>query len=222
MREVVSEVHDHRHAGEQQDDGEVDRNPWVDLRLGSHFALYPHSIFEYEAGDDEDGEPRPEATVRYTLYPIISPSHPCFAGFPDGESSNAPVPMVEAVLGPGGFENVDRFAVLVRTEKYETVGAIPDRVARIPHVEGLVINRIRSLDEKESELIRSSFPRLDLSRVLILDEGRRPMPSTHIEFLFGGAALLLTAGLGVLFWGLNRRSQAREVARKRSRAARSR
>ena len=62
-------------------------------------------------------------------------------------------------------------------------------------VKGLLINRIKSLDEEESRLLRESFPQLDISKVLILEQNRKP---SSVIFSFGAMGL----GVFVVLTGL--------------------
>ena len=77
---------------------------------------------------------------------------------------------------PPGVEMpvIDTFAVLVKTEKFDTVGDLPETFDRASSIEGLIINEIDSLDDDEEKLIQQSFPSLDLDEVLILEEDRKP------------------------------------------------
>jgi len=146
--------------------------PDLHLRLGRHVALYNFSVFEYES-DRDPGPFLPDGTpVNYCLYPVVSESHPA--------------------LSEEGAESPD-FAVLVKTERFRVVGAIPGKQDREASVEGLVINRIESLDAEEKRLIREGLPGVDLSRVLILEENRTPTSGTGSVLLF---VLAGAAGVG--------------------------
>ena len=148
----------------------------------------------------ETGEPKDTTKVTKTYYPIISETHPFL--------------MKLAVLAEqfGGEEKIpdelwpafDQFTVLVKTDRFKTIGSIPDNWGDDANIEGLVINRIEGLSGEEANLLRQSFPQLDMDKVLILEEGRKPSPVTTSLGMMGGGVLL--SGLGVfLLVGLPRK-----------------
>jgi hypothetical protein len=68
-----------------------------------------------------------------------------------------------------------------------------------PKVQGMVTNRITSLETKIRNLLQQSYPETNFDTCLIIQEGRTPF-SRGIVYLFGaGAAVVLIAGLAVLF-----------------------
>jgi hypothetical protein len=186
--------------------------PDLHLELGRHLAIYPSAVFEYEL-DRWESEPAVvpgETEINDCIYPVISERHPVLAALEawserrsEGETADEPT--------------LEKVAVLVKTERFGTVGAIPDDSRWEAGVRGLVINRVRSLKPDESRLIRESLPGVDLSRVLILEEGRTPTSGRGSVALFLLAALVAAGGVVCLsFW---RRLEAAERMR-RYRAAR--
>lgn len=175
--------------------------PDLHLRIGEHMALYPAAVYEYETKDGHDRFPDRATEVNYALYPVISLEHPYLAKGPDGALAGGPL---------------EEFAVLVRTERFTNVGRIPGDMKRERSVEGLVINRIRELDSEERRLIGKQFPGLDLRRVLILDEGRRPTSGGGAMLMFVAAGVLVVGGAVVALLALN------DPGRRRGRAARRR
>lgn len=152
------------------------------LEIGSHIALYGASIYEYEQSKYETGEPGSNAKVNHCYYPIFSTEHPLFA-------------VEEPTAGD------DDFAVLVKTKAFKTVGSIPDGGPTVASVQGLVINRISSLDSEEKDLVKQSFPRANLDKVLILEQGRTPASFAKSGGMLGGGVLLSLVGIGMFFVG---------------------
>jgi hypothetical protein len=161
------------------------------LQIGPHTALYPASVYAYEQAKNAEVRPGPESKVQYCFYPIISDAHPFHQALAKLEQKY------------GGLQNVPEtepepeiatFAVLVKTRRFPKIGAIPDAIANPDSVEGLVINQIDSLTTEESKLVQESFPRLDLTKVLILEEGRRPAPLYKSLGMVTGGAALVAAG----------------------------
>jgi hypothetical protein len=66
-------------------------------------------------------------------------------------------------------------------------------------IEGMVINQIESISSKETELLRHSYPTTDFDKCWIVEEGREPAGAGKYMAFFGGGALLVLAGLGMMF-----------------------
>jgi hypothetical protein len=92
--------------------------------------------------------------------------------------------------------DITTFAVLVKTNKYATLGSIPQELEDRPSIQGLVINQIHSLKEDEKKLIKSGFPSLDVDKVLILEDGRTPAPLGKSVGMMLGGVLLVAGGIG--------------------------
>jgi len=110
----------------------------------------------------------------------------------------------------GGLENVpdsvpnpeiEHFAALVKTKRFKTVGSIPDDLEDETSVQGLVINRIKSLKGEEAKLIEETFPEIDLDKVLLLEHNRKPASLTKSLGMTFGGALLTLIGIGLFFVG---------------------
>lgn len=179
------------------EDGGVPENPY--LEIGPHWALYGGSVYEYRQGRFETGEPELSTDVTHTYYPIVSDSHPfiqTLASLEERYGSLADAPEEEFPELRGNI------AVLVKTKVFDTIGDIPDGFDRSEGIQGLVINRISSLDSKERELLLSSFPDLDIDQLAILEQNREPASQERSFGMMGGGALLSLLGLGWLASGL--------------------
>lgn len=165
------------------------------IRIGGHWAIFPASIYQYQVDGVDADNPSRDATVNYTYYPIISKNHPylvqtdeLFERYQD-----------EASIPEDQWPQLDQFAVLVKTKRYKMIGTIPQEWKDAEFMQGVVINRIESLSSEEEELLRQSFPHIDLEKVLIVEEGREPSSILKaIGFLLGGLVLILV-GLAWLF-----------------------
>ncbi|HUT10336.1 MAG TPA: hypothetical protein VMY42_07565 [Thermoguttaceae bacterium] len=160
--------------------GETPENNHV--KIGEHVSLYPASVYEYQQSKYASGEPGPDTTVTHSYYPILSMEHPFIQKLVETEGEDVP--------------DITDFAVLVKTKRFKTIRAIPDEMNTCASVQGLVINRIDSLDSEEKKLIKESFPLVKLDNVLILEEGRKPASLLlSLGMIFGGVALVV-AGIG--------------------------
>ena len=56
----------------------------------------------------------------------------------------------------------------------ENIGSIPDEWSAEGSLQGLVVNQITSLDNKEAELLRQGFPGLNTEKLLLLEADRHP------------------------------------------------
>jgi hypothetical protein len=181
------------------------------LKIGSHVACYFATVFTYTSKDRR--QPDLDTKVDYAFYPIISADHPYFHEVRRIQEKyrNVKTPPDEI-----DWPELSDFRVLVRTNRFKTVGDIPDDDTRTdPAVQGLVINRISTLDAEEQRLIKQDFPDIDFNKVLILSEGRRPssglfclfLAILSVPFLLGffgivGIWIITRTGIGRRFLGV--------------------
>ena len=87
----------------------------------------------------------------------------------------------------------------MKTRQYKKIGEIPfDRLDTVPSVEGMVLNKVDSLEGEERQLIQSCFPKADLDRVLILSDGSTPASlAKSLGMTFGGGLLIV---LGAVYF----------------------
>jgi hypothetical protein len=155
--------------------------PQNHIRLGTHMCLYFDAIYSYDLRDKN----KPNPDIQYAYYPIISLSNPLLSRLtphvnPDEDSSPA--------------QHVEELKVLVKTQQFKRVSDIPRDGVVKKAVTGLVINRIRSLEVKEADLLRQQYPRINLEQILILEESRTPIsPAVSFAVLAGGLALVALA-----------------------------
>jgi hypothetical protein len=72
----------------------------------------------------------------------------------------------------------------------------------VPKLRGMVINEIRSLGKEEQRLLKQQYPNTDLSRCLIIEEGREPSGSGKLAAMFVGSGLSGLAGAVLIVLGI--------------------
>ncbi len=168
--------------------------PNLHLEIGHHWKVWDELIYSYslKGGQSE----APDTRVDYAYYPILSDEHSYFD-------------QVDALgdrYGTGGtlleqdIPAVGTFAVLVRTRAFKRLGEIPSGSWEdAENLRGLVVNRVRTLGHDEQPLLLRSFPSIDLTKIIILEEGRRPSSRAYALGMLGcgGALSLLGVGLSV-------------------------
>ena len=169
----------------QLEGGQIPENSH--LKVGPHYAIYAGSIYEYEESKySASSTPSNSAKVNVCYYPIVSKSHP----------------FVEAVEREDDFFEFDQIAGLVKTKRFKKIGSIPeDLLADESNVQGLVVNRVDSLDKEEKKLLKENFPKVDIDRVLILEEGRQPSSLLKSGGMIMGGLALIAVGIGLFFVG---------------------
>jgi len=167
-------------------------------RIGEHTAIYAGSVYAYETSKYDNSTPRNSTKVSYCFYPILSSSHSFMQRLVELEEEYG---SLEEVPENVEFPEIKDFTVLVKTKSFKTVGSIPDGIADRPSIQGLVINQIDSLDSEEEELLLSSFPGLDMDKVLILEDGRTPASLGKSLGMTLGGGLISLLGLGWLVVG---------------------
>ena len=167
------------------------------LAIGRHSAIYPAVVYAYRQSKYDSSEPTGSTSVDYCYYPIISDSHPFVLGLADLQKKYGNLQAVP----DSEFPEVGGFGVLVKTKRFKTIGAIPDDWKDESGVTGLVINRISSLDGDEEKLLLENFPNMDLDKVLILQEGRKPSSILAALGLVLGGLVVSGAGGAWMFVG---------------------
>ena len=74
----------------------------------------------------------------------------------------------------------------------------------VPTLQGMVTNRIDSIDSKAHDLLKKSYPKTDFDKCIIFEEGRTPYSRGSIFLMGAGSAVCLLGGIGFLVIGLAR------------------
>lgn len=164
------------------------------IKIGAHWAVYPGCIYEYQMEKYETGEPTASTKVTLTYYPIISNTHPYLTAI---DTLTAQFGNLESIPDEQ-WPEFKQFTVLVKSERFNTLGSIPEDWLEEGSLQGLVINRIESLDSEEAGLLRESFPHIDLDNVLIVEEGRSPSSQKKSVGMMAGGGVLILAGIFLL------------------------
>jgi hypothetical protein len=103
-------------------------------------------------------------------------------------------------------------AIIIKNSKVKNdnqVTAYIEAASRSQSVTGIITNSIRSLGTEETGKLKNMLPGVDVSKTLVLEEGRSFPSSGFVFGLLGGGALLILVGLGFTFgwWIVKRRAQ---------------
>ncbi|MEZ5941695.1 MAG: hypothetical protein R3C18_09900 [Planctomycetaceae bacterium] len=148
--------------------------PNKNLQLGEHLALFP--TFIGQAKMDSDYKARPDDRLMHAYYPIISMEHPEF----ERAQTNG---------------IVTSFAVLVRTSQFFLASDIPQSPKVVSNVYGLTQPAADVLTAEEWKYFANQFPNVPLEKVIVLQEGRRPMAKKT-------SSKVLAIGLGIFTIGI--------------------
>jgi hypothetical protein len=160
--------------------------PGNHIRVGLHHCMYASSVIEYES---DDGRMRPSAEVNWTYSPLISDKHPYMQKLRELEKQYGGLKRIPRTAD---WPALDNFAVLLKSEAYETVKDVPKGRKPYQSVAGLVINVIEPLGDEEKRLIRKGIPNIDFEKVFIVEHGRKPTSAAaSIAFIVPGALLVL-------------------------------
>jgi hypothetical protein len=129
---------------------------------------------------------------------------------PAGQGPRGPGPVTAP---PGGVKAV-LFTLNVHSES--DVQSVLNR-RELP---ALVTNRIRSLGSEEKRLLEQSYGGIDVNTCLIIQEGRTPFGGGLLALVFGGGAVLLLAGIGVMALGFVKSRQESASPRRKKRRRR--
>jgi hypothetical protein len=156
------------------------------LQIGPHVALFQATSFWVSASADLSN---PDTVLDWAYYPICSEKHPAaaFAGRPPSE-----IPSLKGVC------------VLVETQRFKTLGAIPQQGFPVSGLRGM----IGRLAPDHRRHLEKHLPGIDPDRILVVEENATPPPVQNVQaFLsFGGVCVAL--GLFVLLFRLPSRTAA--------------
>lgn len=176
-------------AGQQ-----IDNSHW---RLGPHLALYGGCVYECKVSKHATGEPGPDARCNYCYYPVISYQHDYIqklAALQEQYGSLDAAPDNE-------FPTLNDIKVIVKTKQFKTLGDIPEGMSEADALQGLVINRITSLDDEEVELFHDGFPGMNVDELVLLEADRNPSSLALSGLMILGGAVLALAGLAWMVRG---------------------
>lgn len=168
----------------------------ISLAIGGHTALYGLMFYNPAHGEDMN-KLGPATHVAYVYYPILSPSHP----YQETLKKLAGRFVSQDKISMNDYPPLNALGVLVKTDRYKKFGEIPDGWRSEKSVQGMIINGIET--EYNKNTIKKHFPNVNLEKLIIIEENRKPTP---LYIVFGAAALgvlLILAGAVWLFAGLN-------------------
>jgi hypothetical protein len=97
------------------------------------------------------------------------------------------------VPADAGYVNPGDIHVLVKTHVVKREGDVNSAMSR-QSVEGMVINKIESLSEKDREFLHQGYPTMSVDSCYIVEDGRKPLGGLASLLIFGGLAIL---GFGI-------------------------
>jgi hypothetical protein len=94
-----------------------------------------------------------------------------------------------------------KIGVIIVSKRLQNDSEVAEFIAR-PSIQGLVVDPSESLNRYERGELQGRFPTLDLSKCVVIEEGRAPPGRWLVALLFGGsgAALAFAGGLCVAAW----------------------
>lgn len=114
------------------------------LQIGEHWAIFPSWV----GWGDEDSD-----QLDYIYYPIVSDNHPynqewdaLIAKYGDEEILENEHPQLTSL------------SVLVKSTRYNLVGAVPSEWTQVDSITGLLIDDIEKLKSGEEQSLRESYP----------------------------------------------------------------
>jgi len=175
------------------------------LKIGPHWRLYPACVYEYETSSYSD-KVSESSSVNYAYYPIISENNPFYTQVDKLVKKYGTIEKIPERAWP----EITNVAVLVKTDKFNTIGDIPDDWQPSQEIKGLIINKIESLDSEEKDLMRQCLPKVDLDKILLLEEGRTPSSATASIGIMAGGGLIIVVGIGIMIL-MSKKDKARKL-----------
>ncbi|MCM8539022.1 MAG: hypothetical protein NE328_02025 [Lentisphaeraceae bacterium] len=159
------------------------------VQLEEHIALIGGCVYSAKLRKGQSTIQK-NSTVEYCYYPLISYEHPYLK-----EQDR----LIEKY---GKYEMIPKnelpklrdIKVLVKSTKYSTVSSIPEEVDHKNKFRGLVINSIDSVKSEEAALLSQSFPGINVNKVIIIEQDRKPSSMMISLLMMAGGALIIVGG----------------------------
>jgi len=148
-------------------------------------------VYQFSTTKGSSETPNANTKLNYVLYPVVSRSHPLAKTIDAGHTDKDSV-----------IQALSSVSIVVKTNRFATKGSIPQQFQNVDNLEGLIINNVESLGKKEVELLHESFPQMDASKVIFIEQGRLPKPLVATIGMIAGGVVLALLGL---FWMIARR-----------------
>ena len=164
------------------------------LMLGEHWAFYSSSVY-YDSTSKYGRNVKDSTRVDHAYYPALSIEHPYMIKLGKleeqyGDLSNVP---------EGQFPKLENIHVLIKTEKFKTLGEIPAYIHSKKNMKNLIVNSTNSFNDDEKRLIKKSFPKVNFDKLVIIQEGREPSSMTSSFTMMGGGVLIIFIGIAIAF-----------------------
>jgi hypothetical protein len=163
--------------------------------IGPHSAYYAGSIYSYTRKKFAPKKTDDNTPITECFYPIMAPSNP---GVKKVEELKKKYKTVDDIPDEELAAIPLQFVLVVRTTRYKKIGEIPSSVIQTdPQVQGLILNHTK-LKTDEKKLLNESFPRMNMDKVIILEEGRTPSSSMWCFTRVGAGVLITVLGLVIV------------------------
>jgi len=189
-KETVLSRHAKPEAGqvtaESLEEGKIPENGHV--LIDHAWALYPYAVYHYSKPNGSNDPATPNTKATNVIYPVISLNHPLVKALTSGSTDKNAIDQALA-----------KVAIVVKTNRFATVGSIPSKAQNVDTLEGLIINNVESLEAKDLKLLHESFPEMDASKVVFIEQGRQPKPLLAcLGMIAGGVVAALLGGLWII------------------------
>ncbi|MCM8528868.1 MAG: hypothetical protein NE327_20260 [Lentisphaeraceae bacterium] len=159
------------------------------VQLEEHIALIGGCVYSCKLKKGEHAI-KNSSTVEYCYYPLISYEHPYLKEQDRLIEKYGKYELIPAKELP----KLKDIKVLVKSTKYSTVGSIPKEVDHKSNFRGLVVNSIDSVKPDEASLLRESFPGMNVSKVIIIEQDRKPSSVLVSMLMMAGGVIIVLGG----------------------------
>ena len=156
------------------------------VELEEHIALIGGCVYSARLNKGEHSV-KDSSKLEYIYYPVISYENP----FLDKQDKLVEKFGSYDAIPPNQLPKFSDVKVMIKSTKYATVGSIPMEVDHKDNFKGLVINSIDSIKNEEAALLRQSFPGLNVSKVIIIEQDRKPSSMMLSLLMMAGGVLVI-------------------------------
>jgi primosomal protein N' len=170
------------------------------IQIGEHIRLYEEAVVNY---NKETG------SITHAYYPIMSKN--AYKMYKANKTSGALTQEeIDALLNGKKSEaetekhtHSNDFAILVQTDQFKTMQEAREfstkyQALDAKEINGIVTNDLGDISTAEANLIKESFPNLNTSKLILLEENGKP-PSLFLSIvkIIGGALILALSTMSI-------------------------
>ena len=161
------------------------------IRLDEHYRLYASGVYRYSLERNLEA-PDLGRPLEYAYYRVYSLQSPFGQGVTALRERYGGYEKLTHELSVEEWPPTEGVGVIIKTTKYYWEEQFPGGLERALGISGIVINKRSPVRSKEKVMLQKNFGKIDFDKVLVLEEGGKPVSlAESMPMMALGAVLFL-------------------------------